>query len=155
MPKKKTKKRTTKKEYGGFWIRFVAHLVDTVVIYIIGFIIGLGIGFILAITGYLNATIAISTVTGFLVSWLYSAGLQSSDKQATLGKQLLKLKVTDLKGKRISFSKATIRYLAKILSGLVLLIGYIMIAFTEKKQGLHDIIAKTLVVKKKKFIRYI
>jgi uncharacterized RDD family membrane protein YckC len=149
MPKKKTKKRTTKKEYGGFWIRFVAHLVDTVVIYIIGFIIGLGIGFILAITGYLNATIAISTVTGFLVSWLYSAGLESSDKQATLGKQLLKLKVTDLKGKRISFSKATIRYLAKILSGLVLLIGYIMIAFTEKKQGLHDIIAKTLVVKTK------
>jgi uncharacterized RDD family membrane protein YckC len=84
---------------------------------------------------------------GIVINWLYYALLESSFKQATLGKMALGLKVTDMEGKRISFGQATGRYFAKILSGLILCIGYLMAAFTEKKQALHDIIVGTLVVK--------
>ena len=59
----------------------------------------------------------------------------------------LGMKVTDLAGNRISFLRATGRYFAKIISALILFIGFIMVAFTEKKQGLHDMIAGTLVVR--------
>ena len=73
--------------------------------------------------------------------------MESSEYQATLGKMLLGLKVTDLKGRRISFLRATGRHFGKILSGLILGIGFFMIAFTKKKQGLHDIITECLVLK--------
>ena len=59
----------------------------------------------------------------------------------------LGLKVTDLQGKRISFARATGRHFAKLLSGMILLIGYIMAGLTERKQALHDMIAGTLVVR--------
>ncbi len=80
--------------------------------------------------------------------WMYFAGMESSDKQATLGKLVIGLVVTDMEGERVSFSKATVRHFSKILSGLFLSFGYIMIAFTEKNQGLHDMIAGCLVVVK-------
>ena len=83
-----------------------------------------------------------------LVQWLYYALMESSPKQGTLGKMAIGLKVTDLSGNRISFGRATGRYFGRILSGLILDIGFLMIVFTAKKQGLHDIIAGTLVVKK-------
>ena len=78
----------------------------------------------------------------------YFAGLHASKWQGTIGKKILGLKVTDLKGNRISFWRAFGRYLAMSFLSGILLIGYIMAAFTEKKQGLHDLIAGTLVVKK-------
>jgi uncharacterized RDD family membrane protein YckC len=78
-------------------------------------------------------------------NWIYEAALESSSKQATLGKMALALKVTDLAGQRISFVRATGRHFAKILSGMILMIGYIMAGFTERKQALHDMIAGTLV----------
>ena len=62
-------------------------------------------------------------------------------------KKALGLSVTDLSGNRIGFGRATGRYFAKILSGLILLIGFIMVAFTQRKQGLHDMLAGTLVYK--------
>lgn len=83
-----------------------------------------------------------------LVSWLYYAIMESSSKQGTLGKMATGLKVTDLNGNRISFGRASGRYFGRILSGIILDIGFLMIAFTQKKQGLHDMIAETLVVKK-------
>jgi uncharacterized RDD family membrane protein YckC len=73
--------------------------------------------------------------------------MESSPKQGTLGKMALGIVVTDMDSRRISFGRATGRYFAKILSGLILGIGFLMVAFTEKKQGLHDILAGTLVVK--------
>jgi uncharacterized RDD family membrane protein YckC len=73
--------------------------------------------------------------------------MESSSKQATLGKMALALKVTDLQGRRISFARATGRHFAKIISGMILLIGYIMAGFTERKQALHDMIAGTLVIR--------
>ncbi len=85
-----------------------------------------------------------------LIDWLFYSLFESSSWQATPGKKLLQLKVTDLYGNRIGFGKATGRYFAKLLSGLILGIGFIMVAFTEKKQGLHDMMAGTLVVKDQK-----
>lgn len=83
-----------------------------------------------------------------IINWLYFAIMESSSKQGTLGKMALGIIVTDLEGNRISFGKATGRYFGKILSGMIIYIGFIMVAFTEKKQGLHDMLAKTLVVNK-------
>ena len=71
--------------------------------------------------------------------------MESSSTQATLGKMAMSIVVTDISGNRVSFGRATGRHFAKIISAIILYIGYLMIAFTEKKQGLHDIIADTLV----------
>jgi uncharacterized RDD family membrane protein YckC len=79
---------------------------------------------------------------------LYYALLESSTWQGTLGKRALGLEVTDLEGRRISFGRATGRFFAKIISALILWIGFIMAGFTEKKQALHDMIAGTLVIRK-------
>lgn len=81
------------------------------------------------------------------VNWIYEAILESSSKQATVGKMALGLKVTDLNGNRISFARATGRHFAKVLSGMILLIGFFMAGFTDRKQALHDMIAGTLVLR--------
>lgn len=82
-----------------------------------------------------------------MINWLYFALLESSSMQGTLGKKALGMIVTDLDGNRIGFGRATGRYFAKFLSAIILLIGFVMVAFTQRKQGLHDIIASTLVYK--------
>ena len=85
----------------------------------------------------------------FVVSWLYYALSESSSWQATLGKKILNLKVTDISGQPISFGRASGRYFAKIITGMIpLMIGYIMAGFTEKKQAIHDMIASCLVLRK-------
>jgi len=83
----------------------------------------------------------------FCASWIYEATLESSSRQATLGKMAMGLRVTDEQGRRISFARATARYFSKILSGMILFIGYIMAGFTARKQALHDLIAGTLVTR--------
>jgi uncharacterized RDD family membrane protein YckC len=80
------------------------------------------------------------------IAWLYSALSESSARQATLGKAAIGITVTDLEGKRISFGKATARYVGKLISALTLFIGFIVAAFSAKKQALHDMIVGTLVV---------
>ncbi len=90
----------------------------------------------------------LSMILPAIIGLLYWAVLESSKWQGTLGKLAVGLRVTNLEGQRISFPRALGRTLAKIISGLILLIGYIMVAFTERKQGLHDMLAGTLVVKK-------
>ena len=79
--------------------------------------------------------------------WLYEASLESSSRQATLGKMALGLKVTDEYGNRISFARASARFFSKILSRMLLMVGYIMAGFTARKQALHDMLAGTLVVR--------
>jgi uncharacterized RDD family membrane protein YckC len=85
----------------------------------------------------------------FLVSWLYYALAESSSWQATLGKKMLNLKVTDMTGQPITFGRASGRYFAKIITGMIpLAIGYILAGFTEKKQAVHDMIASCVVLRK-------
>lgn len=85
--------------------------------------------------------------TSLVIHWLYEALMTSSSWQATVGKKILNLKVTDDAGNRLTFLHATGRHFAKYVSNLTLGIGYIMIAFTDRKRGLHDMIAGTLVRK--------
>jgi len=139
-------------EYAGFWKRLVAWIIDSILINIINLIIGIVLASFIGTDipeDDIDATfLAIFYPLSFIVVWLYYAITESSSIQATPGKIVLGIKVTDSEGKRISFLRATGRNFAKIISTLILLIGYIMIAFTQKKQGLHDIIADTLVVSK-------
>lgn len=131
-------------QYASFGKRFLAALLDVVILTIINILVRFVLGLVLG-----RAAAQVGSLLGILIAWAYYAYQESSDKQATIGKQALGIVVTDLEGKRIDFIKATIRYFSKILSSLILLIGYIMAAFTEKKQALHDMIAGTLVVEKR------
>ena len=92
-------------------------------------------------------TVSSAMMIAFCAHWLYEALMTSSSWQATVGKRVLNLKVTDDFGNRISFGRATARYFSKILSGMILCIGFIMAAFTDRKKALHDMIAGTVVVK--------
>ena len=140
--------------YGGFWIRVVAAIIDFLIVSLVvapvSAIIGLVIGTVggaVAMPGF--GVHLVNLIVGgglsLFANWIYEAGMESSSKQATLGKMALALKVTDIEGRRISFARATGRHFAKILSGMILGIGYIMVGFTERKQGLHDMLAGTLV----------
>jgi uncharacterized RDD family membrane protein YckC len=80
-----------------------------------------------------------------LVPWIYSAFLESSRNQATLGKLAIGAAVTDMQGNRITFARGSLRFFGKVLCVLTLFIGFLFIAFTDYKQGLHDKIAGTLV----------
>ena len=132
------------REYAGFWRRFCAALIDDCP-FSLTVVISIWYGSRNIYSGIFAVGILAAVI---VVRWIYFAGLESSSKQATVGKIILSIIVTDMEGNRISFGKATIRHFAKILSGLLFYAGFVMIAFTEKRQGLHDMIAGCLVVKK-------
>lgn len=131
--------------YSGFWIRVVATLID-------GFILGIALGLLGAVTGLdcfaddPNQISWLAVAVQFAVDWLYEAGLTASPLGGTLGKRGRPASGTE-QGERISFAQSTGRCFAKIVSGLLLLIGFLMVAFTERKRGPHDMIAGTVVVK--------
>lgn len=153
--------------YAGFWLRFVAYLIDGFIsgigflILLVPLIVLSGAGGLLSRIGSgedLNddaaAFLVASLVFGFigivlLVSWLYYALSESSSWQATPGKKILNLKVTDMGGQPITFARASGRYFAKIITHMIPLeIGFILAGFTEKKQAVHDMIASCLVLRK-------
>ena len=134
--------------YAGFWKRVAAAIIDGLVVTAATmpctFTSMMAGG-----SGGRDADLSVNLATNcfaIVVGWIYSALMEASNKQATLGKMALGIIVTDEFGNRISFGRATGRHFAKWISAIILLIGYIMVAFTEKKQGLHDMIAGTLVV---------
>jgi uncharacterized RDD family membrane protein YckC len=159
--------------YGGFWIRFVAHLVDglivgiplTAIIVVIVMIFGAGSlatlkslssnsdpeqvqAQIIPIITALIGAYAVFFAVAIAISWLYYALMESSERQATFGKAILNLRVADVNGNRLSFGHASGRFFSKIVTYLVpFAIGWIMAGFTAKKQALHDFIAGTLVIK--------
>jgi uncharacterized RDD family membrane protein YckC len=126
--------------YGGFWIRFLAYLVDTL-------IVGIGFAVIVLLLGLMGLELFSPPLIFVIVGIVYWAGMQASKRQATYGKSLVGLKVTGLGGERISIARAFAREAAKIISSLTFLIGYVIAAFTKRKQALHDLIATTLVVR--------
>jgi uncharacterized RDD family membrane protein YckC len=154
--------------YAGFWLRLVAYLIDAAIMGVVfGVIVAIAIGvlgrsffrgfipgvydrpanpvFPAALLGVMFVLIPITVI----VTWLYYAKMESSERQGTLGKIALGLFVTDAQGRRVSFARATGRFFAKFITGLIpFFIGYIMAGFTEKKQALHDMIAGCLVLKK-------
>jgi uncharacterized RDD family membrane protein YckC len=149
--------------YAGFWLRLAAALIDGILLFVALLIIFTPIAFVLGVFGALSRLPQNSidqltslysfaaNILGTFLGWLYYAGMESSSRQATLGKMAVGIKVTDLNGNRISFGRATGRHFAKWVSDLTFIFlgfGFWMTAFTEKKQALHDMIAGTLVVKK-------
>jgi uncharacterized RDD family membrane protein YckC len=93
------------------------------------------------------SSVFVYILLAFVGQWLYEALLTSSAWQGTIGKKILRLKVVDEAGNRIGFGRATGRFFAKILSSMFMCIGFIMIAFTERKTGLHDMLAGTKVLR--------
>lgn len=156
--------------FAGFWRRVGAHILDVIILMVVGFIVGIVISLIMPFPAPDAATMerlksgdtaaimdlyasmlpnfAIRLVVGGITGWLYFACFESSALQGTPGKMALGIKVTDMDGSPISFLRATGRYFSKIVSGIILYIGYAMAGFTEKRQCLHDMMTGCLVVKK-------
>jgi uncharacterized RDD family membrane protein YckC len=152
LPPARTQPRYLTAEYAGFWRRFAAYFLDGLLLALPCEALSLAISlpFAAASEGQLGDAqgtfMAVRSLTTVLLAWLYFALMESSPHQATLGKMALGLIVTDLDGRPISFARASARNFAKCLSGLILLIGYLLIAFTARKQALHDMIAGCLVI---------
>jgi len=159
--------------YAGFWLRFVAYMIDSIIISIPVTIIAIILGVVMGgasvmmgaashSDGNSDAGQAMGAAMGLgfvlmelviwiavmVIAWLYFAKMESGPGQATYGKRILGLRVTNLAGERIGFGQASGRFFGKIVSGMTFYIGFIMAGFTERKQALHDLIAGTLVVKK-------
>lgn len=131
--------------YAGFWIRVVAYLVDSFLLWLFSFIvmlmIGLGVG-----AGGSDVFGGIAMLGLFFVSLLYFPIFNASVWQATPGKRLLGIHLMRVDGQDVSFPRSLGRYFAQILSALIFMIGYIMVGLTREKTGLHDLIAGTRVV---------
>lgn len=156
---------TPTRTYAGFWLRFVAYLIDSAVIGVVALMLcvplvmltGIGAGLRglhpvpepdpAAIAAFISSIwlIALIAIAG---GWLYYAYCESSEWQGTPGKKILNLVVTDLEGNRVTFGRASGRFFAKMISHLIPFgIAYIMAGFTERKQALHDMIASCLVLR--------
>jgi uncharacterized RDD family membrane protein YckC len=150
----------------GFWLRVGAFLLDVVIlspaivgaVYLVPFDPG-------------NAQMIMNAVQGLggdlrnvMMPWMYTAHAaevayftlapyfifcESSSMQGTIGKYLLRIQVTSLDGRRITIGKATKRYLARFLSMMPWMFGFLMAGFTRRKQCLHDMIAGTLMVRRR------
>lgn len=140
----------TNENYAGFWLRFAAYCIDGVVAMVFLFVATSIFGTGMAVSPYsdeISPAFWVLIALFYIGIMLYFPLMESSKWQATLGKRAVGIIVTDLDGRRIDFGRALGRFFAKIISGIILYIGFIMAGFTDRKQGLHDIIASTLVVK--------
>lgn len=137
-----------KRRYAGFWLRFIAFLVDVIIMFIINSVLW-PIMNLETPPGYteMGQLYIFQHPVFYITNWLYFAAMESSQTQATLGKMAIGLKVTGLENRKIGFGKATGRYFGKLISGIILYIGFFMAGFTKKKQALHDMMAGCLVVK--------
>lgn len=153
-------------DHAGFWKRVAAYILDAIILYIPGTIIQKMMGgaaaeeamkqaqvsaagnpeLMMAAMSHYYATMLPAILVITVMTWLYFAICESSSWQGTLGKLALGIRVTDMDGARISFPRALGRYPAKYLSTIILGIGFLMVAWTQRKQGLHDLIAGTLVL---------
>ncbi|HKW33239.1 MAG TPA: RDD family protein [Candidatus Acidoferrum sp.] len=153
-------------EYGGFWLRFLAYLIDGAVIVLGVCVLAIPLFFLTGLGASLSeihpeedwnengvwvliAVLFLFGAASLVVTWLYHALMESSEWQATVGKKALGLVVTDMDGRRVSFWRATGRHFAKIVTNMVpAFIGYIMAGFTDRKQALHDMIAGCLILQR-------
>lgn len=153
-------------EYGGFWLRFLAYLIDGVVLGIGAVLVAIPLVFLTGLWRLISqihpeeeagdagfwvimAVLFLFATVSLAVTWLYHALMESSEWQATVGKKALGLVVTDMAGRRVSFWRATGRHFGKIVTNMIpVFIGYILAGFTEKKQALHDMMAGCLILRR-------
>ncbi len=120
--------------YAGFWIRFAAYIIDAIILFVVGIVLAVWVG---GTSG---------TALQFAVGLVYTIGFWIAEG-ATPGKMAVGIKITTVDGDDIDFGRALLRYVGYIASAIILFIGYLMIAFTGQKRGLHDYIAGTVVIK--------
>lgn len=170
IPNRWQKWNSDDRQLAGFWRRFIAALIDLLIIITItataAAYLGLGEGWrmlqmiihreqVVADDGTVVSSLIpmpVATfilVVGIIIPWLYYALLESSGNQATLGKMAFRIHVSDLHGNRITFARATLRHFSKFLSFFLMLTGFVCIHYTAYKQGLHDVIAACLIWYKK------
>jgi uncharacterized RDD family membrane protein YckC len=153
-------------DYAGFWKRVGAYILDAIILYIPQMLIEKAFGgtaakatlqqamlngagnpdAMMAANGVYYSTMWPAMLLILVIGILYFTLCESSAWQGTVGKLALGIRVTDLDGNRISFPKALGRYFAKFLSAIIFAIGFLMVAWTQRKQGLHDLICGTLVL---------
>jgi len=152
--------------YAGFWLRFLALLIDNAVMGVGFVLILIPLIFLTGLSGFIGelhpsedlndvgifmliGLIFLAATVSLVLTWLYHALMESSEWQATVGKRVLGLVVTDMAGQRVSFGRATGRHFGKIITNIVpAFIGYIMAGFTERRQALHDMMAGCLVLRR-------
>jgi uncharacterized RDD family membrane protein YckC len=141
--------------YAGFWLRLAAAFVDGLVLIPVWFVGSLISSFAQmgAHAAQTNGAVSFSAsflpwVIYILGAWVYYALMESSRPQGTLGKMAVGIVVTDLEGSPLSFGRASARYWAKGLSIVICYVGFLIAAFTQRKQALHDLVAGTLVLRK-------
>lgn len=133
--------------YAGFWLRTVAYALDWALIFVAAFL--LIFTFVIGVGPSMSPEEmeTIGQLFGVVIAWLYFTVAESSTWQATPGKRLLGLRVVDRDGVRIGWWHANGRYWSKILSAVLLWVGFLMVGVTQHKQGLHDLIAGTFVIR--------
>jgi uncharacterized RDD family membrane protein YckC len=153
-------------DYAGFWKRVGSYVLDAIILYIPNMLIMKMMGgdaaqeamkqqlmsapgdmhVVLAAYQQFYSTMGTAMIFTSVLAWLYFAVCESSAWQGTVGKLALGIRVTDMDGERISLPRALGRYAAKYLSLIIAGIGFLMVGWTQRKQGLHDIICSTLVL---------
>ena len=134
--KKNPYKKLSKNQiYAGFWQRFLAGIIDLIILIVIEVIL-----IFIPIIGW---------ILSLFVTWLYFAVQHSSTKQATFGMRALDIRITDENHGKIGFWRATGNFYLTVISAFVVFIGFFMIAFTSRKQGFHNLISRTLCIKMK------
>jgi len=154
--------------YAGFWKRAIAFFIDGLILsvpMVLAFFLIAGSQvfwlvqtmtntpepsadiFLSGIIRYMLSILAVN-LFNIILLWLYHALMESSKKQATVGKMALGIKVVGANGERISFARATGRFFAKFISHFPFYFGDYMAGFTRHRQALHDLIATTYVVNK-------
>jgi uncharacterized RDD family membrane protein YckC len=129
-------------EYAGFWSRVAALIVDNAVVTIFGLALLIAAGLLIG-----EGAVVIANLLYIVIAILYWPLMESSERRATIGKQLLGIQVVDMGGAQLDFVRALLRNLAKIISSLPFGLGFLLAAFTARKQALHDMITKCLVVR--------
>jgi uncharacterized RDD family membrane protein YckC len=140
----------------GFLDRALASMIDCALLLVVVAILlvptAAGVTAIMTLSPYAGDLEVVERVAGWVtyaeiivLGWLYSALLESSSWEATVGKRLLGLRVTDEAGSRVTFGAASRRYLSKLVSGAILGVGFLMAAFSERGQALHDRLTGTRV----------
>ena len=129
-------------EYAGFWSRVAALIVDNAVVTIFGLALLIAAGLLIG-----EGAVVIANLLYIVIAILYWPLMESSERRATIGKQLLGIQVVDMGGAQLNFVRALLRNLAKIISSLPFGLGFLLAAFTARKQALHDMITKCLVVR--------
>ena len=135
IKKRNYKKIPKNKIYAGFWHRFLAYLIDFIILAVIYFVLAL-----IPVIGW---------IIGIFFGWLYFAIQHSSSKRSTLGMRALDITINDENLDKIGFWRATGNYLVVGISIIILFIGLIMIGFTSRKQGLHNLVSRTIHLKGK------